>query len=117
MPTNKTYENGAMGYFTPYRVYVVQMGVKDLNRFTHHITLPFILPLMFFAVAFSPVEVLGCRNRGLLALSISFISGLLALGAAFIGIKERTQNNSGSYWWVLSALILAIPVVGMILLA
>jgi len=88
-----------------------------MNRFTRHIVFPLILPLMFFAAAFSPVEVLGCRNRGLLALAISFISGLLALGTAFKGIKERTQNNSGSYWWVLSALILAIPVVGMILLA
>ena len=88
-----------------------------MNRFTRHVMLPLALPLIFFAVGFSPVEVLGCRNRGLLALAISFISGLLALGAAFMGIKERTQNNSGSYCWVLSALILAIPVVGMILLA
>jgi hypothetical protein len=88
-----------------------------MNRLARHITLPLILPLMFFAVGLSPVEVLGCRNRGLLALAISFISGLLALGAAFMGIKERTQTNSGSYCWVLSALILAIPVVGMILLA
>jgi hypothetical protein len=88
-----------------------------LNRFTRHIMLPLALPLVFFAVGFSPVEVLGCRNRGLLALAISFISGLLALGVAFMGIKEKTQNNPGSHWWVISALILAIPVVGMILLA
>ena len=88
-----------------------------MNRFTRHIMLPVILPLLFFAVGLSPVDLLGCRNRGLLALAISFISGLLALGAAFMGIKGRTQNNSGSYWWVISALILAIPVIGMILLA
>ena len=88
-----------------------------MNRFIRHIMLPLIPSLMFFTVAFSPIEVLGCRNRGLLALAISFISGLLALGAAFMGIKGRTQNNSGSYWWVISALILAIPVIGMILLA
>jgi hypothetical protein len=93
------------------------MEVQDLNRFTRHIMLPAILPLIFFAVGLSPIDVLGCRNRGLLALAISFVSGLLALGAAFMGIKEKTQNSSGSYWWVLSALILAIPVVGMILLA
>jgi hypothetical protein len=98
-------------------VVVGEWEVQNMNRFTRHITFPVILPLIFFAVGFSPVEVLGCRNRGLLALAISFISGLLSLGAAFMGIKERTQNISGSHWWVISALILAIPVIGMILLA
>jgi len=88
-----------------------------MNRFTRHIMMPAILPLIFFAVGLSPVEVLGCRTRGLLALAISFVSGLLALGAVFIGTKGRIQGNSNSVWWVISALILAIPVVGMILLA
>ena len=88
-----------------------------MNRFTRHIMIPVILPLIFFAVGLSPVEVLGCRNRGLLALAISFVSGLLALGTAFIGVKERMHGNLNSIWWVISTLILAIPVIGMILLA
>jgi hypothetical protein len=88
-----------------------------MNRLAKHILLPAILPLLFFMIALSPVEMLGCRNRGLLALAVSLISGLSALGTAFIGVKERIRGDSKAMWWVLSTLVLTIPVVAMIVLA
>lgn len=88
-----------------------------MNSFTRHILLPAILLLIFFMIALSPVEVLGCRNRGLLALAVSLISGLSALGTAIIGVKGRIRGDSKAIWWVLSTLVLTIPVIAMIVLA
>jgi hypothetical protein len=82
-----------------------------------HILLPSIAPLLFFAVAVTPVQVLGCRTRGLLALAIAFISVLGALGLAFRALKGRMQGDPDTKWWIISSVILAIPAIGMLLLA
>jgi len=71
----------------------------------------------FFVVALMPVEVLGCFMRGLIALLIAFVSGLAALGAAIIGAKGRVRGDKNAIWWVISTLILVIPVIAMIVMA
>ena len=71
----------------------------------------------FFVVALMPVEVLGCFMRGLIALLISFVSGLGALGAAIIGAKRKGRGDKNAIWWVTSTLILVIPVIAMIIMA
>ncbi len=73
--------------------------------------------VLFFIVASTPVEVLGCAVRGLIALLIALISGLAALVAAAIGLQGRMRHDRDSIWWVLSTLILVIPVVAMLILA
>jgi len=88
-----------------------------MTRYTRHIVLPFTLPLLFFAVAFSPVEVLGCLQRGLLALLVSLISGFSAVGTAILGTKARIRGDSNSHWWMMGTLVLPIPVVAMLVLA
>ena len=75
------------------------------------------MPALFFVVASTPVEVLGCFVRGLIALLIALISGLAALVAATIGAKGRVRHDKNSIWWVMSTLILVIPVIAMIILA
>jgi hypothetical protein len=97
-----------------------------MKRIAYHLILPAVLPVLFFIVVLTPVEVLGCFLRGLIALLISLVSGLAALAAAIIGTrgrrtkgvtKGRAQYDKNSIWWVLSTLILVIPVVAMIILA
>lgn len=88
-----------------------------MNRNLRHILIPSILPLAFLAVAATPVEVLGCRNRGLLALLIAFISVLAGLGAAVRAVKGRRRGEVDVDRWVVSALILAIAPVALIFLA
>ena len=75
------------------------------------------MPVLFFAVALTPVEVLGCFLRGLIAMLIALISGLAALVAVIVGTKRRVRHDKNSIWWVLSTLILVIPVIAMIILA
>lgn len=88
-----------------------------MSRFTRHVLMPAALPLVFFAIALSPVEVLGCFRRGLLALLVSLVSGFSALGIAIMGTKRRIRGDSNDIWWVVSTLILTVPVVAMLILA
>jgi len=82
-----------------------------------HFLIPAIMPAIFFSVALSPVDLLGCRTRGLIALLIAFVSGLAGLGAAVMALKGRAKSEAGSEKWILTALILTIPVVAMLVLA
>ncbi len=83
----------------------------------HRIFIPVLISILFFAVAATPVELLGCRNRGLIAFVIALISGLASLGAAVIALKGRLRNDPDTYSWILTSLILLIPVVALIILA
>jgi hypothetical protein len=95
-----------------------------MKRVVYHVILPAAMPVLFFIVALTPVEVLGCFLRGLIALLISLVSGLTALAAAIIGTngtkrgwEGRVHHGRNRLWWVLSTLILVIPVIAMIILA
>lgn len=82
-----------------------------------HILLPLCLPAAFFLVAFSPVQLLGCRNRGLLALLIAFVSVLAGLYAAIHAGNLRRRNDPQGTWWLVTALILAIAPIALFILA
>lgn len=88
-----------------------------VNFLYHHVTYPAFMTVLFFAVALSPVNLLGCKTRGLLALSISLVSGIAALFTAITALKGRLRGNTDSRWWIISTLILTIPVVAMIIMA
>ncbi len=88
-----------------------------MSLIQRHIILPSLAPLLFFAISSTPVHVLGCRTRGLLAFTIALASVLAGLGAAIMAVKGRVQGDSHTHWWVGSALILAIPAVSALILA
>ncbi|MCG6533553.1 MAG: hypothetical protein L7F78_02445 [Syntrophales bacterium LBB04] len=87
------------------------------NRIYRHILLPAVAPLLFLVVATTPVDVLGCRNRGLLAVAIALLSVLAGLGAAIVGARGRMKGKPDANWWATTALILAIPAVLLIVFA
>jgi hypothetical protein len=88
-----------------------------MKRIVCHIIIPAIMLAVFFVIASIPVEVLGCRTRGLIALLIALLSGLAALGAAIIAAKGRIRGDIYTIWWVASSLILTLPVIALIILA
>ncbi len=90
------------------------MNLQHLQR---HILLPVILTIAFFGVAFSPVSLLGCRTRGLLAFGLALASGILAILAALRAIRRRLKGDRESVWWIVTALLCAVPVVAMLRLA
>lgn len=83
----------------------------------NHIILPALFPVPFVVTAATPVEVLGCFNRGLIALLISLSSGLAGVWTAFKGARSRMRGDSSAQYWVTSSLILSIPVILLIILA
>jgi hypothetical protein len=76
------------------------------DRIFRHILLPAFAPVLFLVVATTPVDVLGCLNRGLLAVAIAFLSVLAGLGSAIAGVRGRMRGE-----------VLAIPAVLLILFA
>jgi hypothetical protein len=88
-----------------------------MKRIVNHIIVPAILPVAFFIIAITPVEVLGCRRRGLLALLIAFISGAASSAAAIKGAKKRMRGETSSVWWIASSMVLSVPVIALIILA
>jgi uncharacterized membrane protein len=87
------------------------------DRIFRHILLPAFAPVLFLVVAITPVDVLGCRYRGWLAISIACLSILAALGLAVAGVRWKMQGRPDANWWATSALVLAIPAVLLILFA
>ncbi len=88
-----------------------------MTRTLRHILLPALAPAAFFLVASTPVEVLGCFSRGLMALSVAMVSVVAGIIFAVKGRLARRRGHPDAIWWVVSALILAIPPVGLIILA
>jgi hypothetical protein len=82
-----------------------------------HVLAPALLPAVFMLIAATPVELLGCRLRGLLAAGVALASGIAAVGAAAWGLRCSLKNQPGHAWWTLSALILAVPVAALLVLA
>jgi len=82
-----------------------------------HIVVPAILNLLFFINAALPITVLGCANRGLVALAIAFICIMAAFYAVIMALKNSTANKAEARWWIISTLILIIPVLGLLILA
>jgi hypothetical protein len=82
-----------------------------------HIIFPAIMPALFFTVAAIPVEMIGCRTRGLLALAVAFTSMLAGVAAAVMAVRGKVKGDPRSTWWVVTSLILAVPGVALLALA
>jgi len=96
------------------------MSFRDpdrIEKFGLHVIFPALMPAAFFAVAFTPVQVIGCRNRGLLALTIAFMSGFAALAAMIRSRRESGRGPAAQVWWIISALIMTVPVVALLIMA
>lgn len=76
-----------------------------------------ILTILFFINAATPVEVLGCYTRGLIAAIIGLVCGLAAIASAIISLKKRMDKDPSDKQWILLTLVLSIPLVALIFLA
>jgi len=60
---------------------------------------------------FTPVVLFGCVNRGLLALAVVLLSTGTAVLTLRLSLRARVQNPLLSSWWLISTLILILPLV------
>jgi hypothetical protein len=98
-----------MAFFTP--------RSSEMKRLLHHIIIPPFAVALFLLVVVMPVELIGCRNRGLIAVTMALVGALSALGAMIKGGMGRIRHDPNATWWVTSALILMIPALVVVILA
>jgi hypothetical protein len=75
-----------------------------------HIALPAAAPVAVVGLYFTPVLVFGCVNRGLLAVAIVLASAIAACVTPGKGVRARAQGLPSANWWLLSTLILVMPI-------
>lgn len=80
-----------------------------MNRLSKHIILPATATIAVVALYFTPVALLGCVSRGLIALAVVGVSLLAALVSVGIGLKKRIRGEKGSEWWIVTTVILMLP--------
>jgi len=80
-----------------------------MSRFTKHITLPLLASLAVVALYLTPVTVIECRTRGLLALAVVLVSFAFGIAFGVRGIRARLRGEAGSGWWIASMCVLALP--------
>lgn len=80
----------------------------NLTLALRHVALPALAPLSLVALYFTPLTVISCRDRGLLALGVVGISTIAALVCAAVAVRASSQDRAAARW-ILSAVILALP--------
>jgi hypothetical protein len=81
------------------------------SRTVRHVLLPALAPLAIVGLYLTPVSLIGCTNRGLLALLVVGLSTIAAFVTIAIAIRGRTRGDPSSRWWLLSTLVLTLPLV------
>jgi hypothetical protein len=79
------------------------------SKTARHVLLPALAPLAIVGLYFTPVSLIGCANRGLLALLLVGLSTIAAFVTVAIAVRGRTRGDPSSSWWILSAVILTLP--------
>jgi choline-glycine betaine transporter len=81
-----------------------------VNAVVKHIVLPAAAPIAIVGLYFTPVLVFGCMNRGLLAVAIVLVSAVAACVTTGKGVRAWAQGLPTANWWLLSTLILVMPI-------
>ena len=93
------------------------MVFSENRRILHHVIIPAFLVALFLLIVSTPVEAMGCRNRGLIAVTMALVGALSALGAVIKGLMGRIRGDPTSTWWITSGLILMIPALIVVIIA
>ena len=83
----------------------------EMKKNIRHFVIPMMITAIFLAVAALPVEILGCRNRGLTAAGIALAAGILGIVAAVRAVLGKIRGEEKTSMWMASALIFAIPAI------
>jgi hypothetical protein len=87
---------------------VVQDSPNTSGRVLRHVLLPAIAPAAIIGLYFTPVTLIGCANRGLLALVVALFAAIAAIVTVAIAIRCGARHDAASTWWILSTAILML---------
>lgn len=80
-----------------------------MNRVVKHILIPAIGPVAIVGLYLTPVSLIGCVNRGLLALAVVLISLVAGIVMGLVGLRARREDPQSRWWWIASMVILMVP--------
>ncbi|MBK1723618.1 hypothetical protein [Thiocystis violacea] len=80
-----------------------------MRPLTQHILLPLLAPLAVVALSVTPLSVIDCRTRGLLALAIVLVALIVGIGLGIRGLSARRRGMPVSGWWIAAMCILVLP--------
>jgi hypothetical protein len=70
-----------------------------------------LIPALFCIIVYTPAEVIGCRNRGLLAVAVILIGLLSALALAMRGLIRRRHGQKTDADEIVALLLLLLPAI------
>lgn len=88
-----------------------------MKQVFYHILIPAIVLVLFFINAAMPVEVLGCRARGIVAAILALSSAVAALVTTIIGVRLKAREDKKYVWWLMSTSILVVAPLALLILA
>ncbi len=80
-----------------------------MNVAIKHIVLPALAPAAMVGLYFTPVSLVGCANRGLMALGVVMASLLVAIAVAVRGVTARARGERSTVWPLIAVGILILP--------
>ena len=89
--------------------------MASMKKIIKHLIIPAMFSALFFIIASLPAELLGCRNRGLIAAFVAIAAGVIGFVAAGQGLLGKIRGDENSPLWMASALILAVPAIYIVL--
>jgi len=79
------------------------------NAVLRHLVLPALAPIAIVGLYFTPVSLIGCANRGLLALAVAAVATVAAVVCVTFAFRTRGRSDRADLWWAVSALVLTLP--------
>lgn len=80
-----------------------------MNLLTRHILIPTVAPALIVGLYFMPVSLVGCANRGLMALAIVSASLVAGVVTGLLGLLSGPRGGASPGWWMASTCILLLP--------
>jgi hypothetical protein len=77
--------------------------------FLRHVVLPLLGTAALVGLYFTPVEAVGCVNRGLAAIVIAVVSAVAAMVTGRRASREAREKDGRTGWWLASTVILLVP--------
>jgi hypothetical protein len=74
-----------------------------------HVALPALASVAVVALYYTPLSVIGCATRGLIALGIVGAALVVAVVVALLGVRMRARDGDVSVWSLVSVGILVLP--------
>lgn len=83
-------------------------AADKLSLLFRHVALPAVAPLALVVLYSTPLTVVGCAQRGLLALAVTSVATVAAFGCVVMAFRTRARGEDRSSWWMFSTAILAL---------